>query len=128
MTLYTGCIYLPRSKTHGIRASVMSRHTLDDGITQDPRIIDYDEHLVELAPPPKLVGDYYRRGLPWESYEMEYRSFLGKREAMLYLLAERAHEYDITLLCKEETPEFCHRRILAEELLRIFTNLQVQIE
>jgi uncharacterized protein YeaO (DUF488 family) len=127
MALYTGCIYSPRESTHGTRISVMSRHTLDDGITLDPRITpaQYDEWLKELAP--RNVGKYYRKQIGWVVFEILYRRRLAGKTEQLRELGRRAEQEDITLLCKEETPEFCHRRILAEEIKKRSPGLDVII-
>ncbi len=42
-------------------------------------------------------------------------------------LALRAINEDITLLCKEDTPEKCHRRLLAEECKILIPKLEVRI-
>ena len=127
--LYTKSILRKKSPVDGIRISVMSRHTLNDGVTQDHRItLDlFDEHLTRLAPPPKLVGDYYRIGLSWEDYERRYNEYLRNPEISKIVenLVQRATKEDITLLCVEDTPERCHRRLLAEECQRYNPELQV---
>jgi uncharacterized protein YeaO (DUF488 family) len=127
--LHTGCIYLPRRPEDGIRISVMSRHTLNDGVTPDPNILSnsYDEHLVELAPPPVLIGSLYKRGLCWPQFEEQYREFIHTKKRMVMDLADRALAANLTILCKEETPAYCHRRILAEEAKRIVPELAVLI-
>jgi len=119
MSLYTKCILYPREAIDGIRVSVMSRHTLSDGITPDARITKklFDFHSQELAPNPTLIGDYYKRGLSWEEFEKRYKTLLSEpaKAAAVRVLAQQALLGDITLLCIEETPEKCHRRILAEQ-------------
>ena len=40
LDLYTKSILKPRSSRDGRRISVMSRHTLEDGVTQDKRITE----------------------------------------------------------------------------------------
>ncbi|MBI2125618.1 DUF488 domain-containing protein [Candidatus Woesearchaeota archaeon] len=108
----------------------MSRHTLNDGMTPDPRIsVDsYDLWLPEIAPPLRLVGDYYKRGLPWVEFEMRYRLFLQQAEISTKVrdLARDALAQDITLLCIEEDAAQCHRRLLAEECQRYQPQLQVE--
>lgn len=63
--IYTKSILKPKEESDGIRISVMSRHTLNDGITSHPDINEssYDEWLKILAPSDQLVGDYYKRSL-----------------------------------------------------------------
>lgn len=127
--LYTKSIIKEKSSEDGIRISVMSRHTLNDGITPDSRITKncFDEHLQIVAPPSKLIGDYYKRGLSWENFEKRYLEHLKKPEIaeIVKQLARRAIQQDITLLCIEETAEHCHRRLLAEECRRYQHSLQV---
>ncbi|MDO9231385.1 MAG: hypothetical protein Q7U36_02815 [bacterium] len=46
------------------RISVMSRHTKEDGVTPDERIVEgvtFDEWQKDFAPPVKLIGAYYRK-------------------------------------------------------------------
>lgn len=129
MSLFTKCILKEREGSDGVRISVMSRHTLEDGVTPDLRITPdkFDEHLPELAPAPKLIGDYYKRGLTWEEFEVKYLSQIRSPRSsdVLKSLIERALREDITLLCIELTPERCHRRLLAEECSRLNQNLVI---
>ncbi len=129
--LRTGCIKTFRQPEDGLRISVMSRHTLTDGVTPDPEISKelFDEHWVVLAPPSALVGAYYKRGLPWKQFAFEYRSYLQRGEAQQAIgrMIELAHIQSVTLLCIEKTPECCHRRLLAEACMVLDPGLQVLI-
>lgn len=128
--LYTKSIIKGKEETDGRRVSVMSRHTHDDGITPDERIVEgisFDEWKKELAPPANLVGSYLRREIPWEEYEQKYLDYLRSDEMRTIVkeFAKRCTQEIITLMCIEETPENCHRRILAEELQRIQPDLKI---
>lgn len=129
MTLYTKCIFHPKSPKDGLRISVMSRHTLNDGVTPDLRITPdiFDLHMPLLAPQPNLLGDYYKRNLPWKEFEARYLFYLRNNRTFrdVRKLAIQALKRDITLLCVEETPEHCHRRLLAEECQRYRSALQI---
>lgn len=116
MALFTKCILKPPDAADGIRISVMSRHTLPDGVTPDPRIIHFDLHMPLLGPSPQLIGSYYRRGLPWNEFEMGYLSELrqDKKSLAIQLIANLALTHDVTILCIEDTCEYCHRRLLAD--------------
>lgn len=112
------------------RISVMSRHTLDDGITPDERIIKgetFDEWQKEFAPPSELVGAYYRKELTWEEFEKKYLEFLRSAEirTKVEAFAKRCTEETITLMCIEDTADKCHRRLLAEELQKYQPNLKI---
>ncbi|MDO8516766.1 MAG: DUF488 family protein [Nanoarchaeota archaeon] len=127
--LYTKSIYKPKLDSDGLRISVMSRHTLNDGITLDPKItnLSYDLWLKILSPPDKLVGDYYKRGLSFEEYKEEYLIYLSEKDIRIEVekLSKQALEQDITLLCVEESAEKCHRKILAEECQKYYSNLRI---
>lgn len=118
--LRTRCIREAPREADGLRVSVMSRHTLSDGVTPDPTIQSWDLHIPELGPSPELVGAYYKRDLPWEDFEARYREQLlqPSSEPWVELLIRLAGRMPVTLLCVEATPERCHRRLLAEHCAR----------
>lgn len=129
--LKTSCILLPRAEgENDTRISVMSRHTLNDGVMPDIRITSdlYDEYMPELAPPAKLMGDFYKRGLSWERFAEEYESYIRTIGGIVLQLANRSLESDITILCIETYPEFCHRRLLAERCKILIPELKIKIE
>lgn len=112
------------------RISVMSRHTKEDGITPDERIIEgetFDEWRKEFAPPANLVGAYYRNELSWEDFKKKYIEFLQGAEIKpkVESFAKRCTEETITLMCIEDTANRCHRRLLAEELQKYQPQLKI---
>lgn len=127
MTLYLRCILEEPDPSDGLRISVMSRHTMSNGITADPRIQPFDIHMPILAPSPKLIGDYYHRDLSWQDFERRYLEGLQKENKIrvLELWAKFAKKSDITFLCVEPTAEKCHRRLLAEECQRRVPGLKI---
>lgn len=122
--LHTVSLFTPLEIDRGrIRISVISRPTLDDGITPDERIkegLTHHEWIKDFAPPPKLIGSYKRREISWEEYEKKYLEFLRSSTMLekVKALASRCMREKITLACVEEKADFCHRRLLAEELQR----------
>lgn len=128
--LYTKCIFEPPESADGTRISVMRRHTLNDGVILDKRIVvgvSFYQWLVDVAPPANLVGDYIKRGLQWDEYERRYFEHLRTPPVakLVQVLAHRALDEDITLLCEEKTPDRCHRRLLAEECARYEPKLTI---
>jgi uncharacterized protein (DUF488 family) len=85
--------------------------------------IDY-LHLPQLAPTQEVLDDYKKNKGSWEVYE---RQFLG-------LMAERQIEHkvqrglleDACLLCSEEKPHHCHRRLVAEYLKEKWGDIQIE--
>jgi uncharacterized protein YeaO (DUF488 family) len=129
MRLFTKSIFKERESEEGKRISVMSRHTLDDGVTPDERIVEksFDEWRKDLAAPGKLIGAYLREEISWEDFEKKYLEFLRSAEmkSKVEEFAKRCSEETVTLLCKEEKPDQCHRRLLAEELKRYQPELEI---
>jgi len=127
--LKTKPILSEREISDGLRISIMSRHTLNDGITPDLRLENrFDSHLPIYAPPLKLLGDYYKRSLSWENFEKEYNSYLDSIPNLIKNLAERAINKNITLMCIEDSPEECHRRLLAERCRLICPSLDILVK
>lgn len=76
--------------------------------------VDY-VHIPALAPTPELLTRY-RDDQDWDAYERDFSIHLDsapQREAMaaLFDLGQ-----PICLLCSEDLPEKCHRRLVAERL------------
>ena len=125
--LYTKCILHNPAPEDGLRISVMSRHTENDGKTPDKRITLVDEHQPALGPSSKLIGNYYKRGLSWEDFSKYYLSEIRveSKRPLVISLAEKATQEDVTILCIEETAHMCHRRLLADECQIYQPSLQV---
>ena len=115
--LKTKCIKATIEADDGIRISVMSRHTLSDGVTPDLEITKekYDFWLKQLSPPVNLVGAWYRGEICWAEYERNYQIFLNGKNDLLSGLSQIAQRTNVTLLCIESGPEKCHRRLRAAQ-------------
>ena len=126
--LFTKCILAKPSVCDGARISIMSRHTLCDGVTPDSRITSFHFHASILAPSASLVGSYYKRGIGWAEFERRYLLELKEERRIFSVttLSRLALVFPITLLCIERTAEQCHRRLLAEECQRYQLNLKVE--
>ncbi len=129
--LFTNCILSLVLPPQAIRISVMSRHTFNDGKTSDERLVgQFDLHFSILGPSPKLIGDYYNRGLSWRDFEIMYVDEIrnGEKRLAVNFLGEMALQRDVVVLCIEEFPDRCHRRLLAEECKSRFPNLGIVIQ
>lgn len=129
--LFTKSIIKPKEADDARRISVMSRHTKEDGITPDERIIDgetFDEWLQDFAPPAKLVDAYYPQEVTWDNFARLYLEFLRSPEVQPKVeeFAHRCAQETITLMCVEEDSEKCHRRLLAEELQKYQPDLKIK--
>lgn len=128
--LKTKAIKAPIEDNDGLRISVMSRHTLNDGITLDPEITQnlFDDWWPQLGPSLRLIGSYYKRGLPWEDFEKEYLESLRQdKQLFLQRLISLSENRNVTILCIEVNPDKCHRRLIAEECARLSRQIKIQI-
>jgi len=71
------------------------------------------EHLPELAPTEKLLKDYKGKKVSWDEYEATFNNLLGERNPFELLNLDQGPEV-ICLLCSEDKPRNCHRRLVAE--------------
>jgi uncharacterized protein (DUF488 family) len=79
--------------------------------------IGYLSHS-ELAPTKELLKSYRSKVITWEEFETLYKKQIEDSKALLGL---NKSDFDgACLLCSEETAEKCHRRLLAEELAKLW--------
>lgn len=131
--LRTGSILSPRADGDGLRISIMSRHTLDDGVTPNPRIKGdlFDEHWPELAPSLRDVGAYYRGEIPFAELADRYRAKLVEDNLAISKIGELvnlATERDVTVLCIEDGSEVCHRGVLAQVIMESYPDILVECD
>jgi len=75
--------------------------------------IDY-VHLLELAPTPQLLNTFKNHKGDWGAYEPQFLDILRSRQ--VENLVSRELLDGGCLLCSEEKPQHCHRRLVAEYL------------
>ncbi|QTA83677.1 DUF488 [Desulfonema limicola] len=85
--------------------------------------ITYD-YKPEYAPAKDLLDGYKKKTIKWKEYETIYKEMLIKRNILVNI------EWNIfenaVLLCSEPTSEKCHRRLLAEYLMKENKTLTVR--
>ena len=81
------------------------------------------EHNIDFAPTKELLSKYRKQEMSWQEYEIEYLNLLDMRNILKDLSIEELHNN--CLLCSEHTPEHCHRRLLAEYLQRVNSNVEI---
>lgn len=85
---------------------------------------DY-KHEILFAPEDSTLSRYKKKVIDWNTYVEEFSATMDKRKIRDYI---RMH-YDITLniclLCSEATPEYCHRRLIAEIIHEVFPETEI---
>lgn len=132
--LKTKSILELQNESDGLRISIMSRHHWSSEVIKYTKINKinsqlYDLWWKELAPSENLVGDLYKRQLPWNQFERRYLLEMSTPNALKKIknLAHQSLTETITLLCLEKSPKYCHRRILAEECQKYEPSLILKI-
>lgn len=71
-------------------------------------------HAPELAPDETLFSDYRKKGLTWDAFEPRFLEIMAERR-----IEERFDPGELEgacLLCSEDKPHRCHRRLVVEYL------------
>lgn len=74
--------------------------------------IDY-EHHPELAPSEEILKGYKQKQITWNEYETKFNELLKSRNPEKNINFE-AELNPVSLLCSEDKPQQCHRRLVAE--------------
>ncbi|OWY70619.1 hypothetical protein B7486_13455 [cyanobacterium TDX16] len=80
-------------------------------------------HLPELAPTQDILDAYKKHGGDWGIYEVEFTSLMQKRAIDMNVSKDVIA--DGCLLCSEEKPKHCHRRLVAEYLKQHWGDVEI---
>lgn len=80
-------------------------------------------HLPLLAPTQALLDAYKKRKGDWGTYEQEFLMLMKDRQVEHGVPRELVA--DGCLLCSEDGPEHCHRRLVVEYLQRAWGGLEI---
>jgi len=84
--------------------------------------IDY-HHRPDLAPTQEILDAFKKNKGSWQAYERDFLALLARREAEKAVSPELLHEG--CLMCSEEKPAQCHRRLVAEYLRSKCGNIEI---
>jgi len=84
--------------------------------------IDYI-HKLELAPNENILDEYKRNKGNWKIYEKEFLKLMKQRKIEELITRELIDQS--CLLCSEDKPDKCHRRLVAEYLNNKFGNIEI---
>jgi uncharacterized protein (DUF488 family) len=81
------------------------------------------EHLAELAPTQDILDDYKKSKGPWSIYAQRFLSLMARRKIENI---DRSRLDGGCLLCSEDKPHHCHRRLVAEYLKDKWGNVEIE--
>lgn len=117
--LRTKSLQMRKTVKDGLRVCIMRRIKPE---------YQFDVWFPVLAPSEILLKRYViDKKIGWEEFRPLFLKQLGKKKSILALLADLSKHRLVTLLCWEVTPEFCHRRLIAEEIKKMYPRVDVEI-
>jgi uncharacterized protein (DUF488 family) len=85
--------------------------------------VDY-VHRPEIAPAQDMLDAYKKDGGDWASYEKSFLELMARRR--VEDLVSRESVDGACLLCSEDKPHHCHRRLVAEYLRSKWGDLSIE--
>jgi uncharacterized protein (DUF488 family) len=80
-------------------------------------------HLPVLAPTQEMLDEYRKEKRGWENYEGRFRELM--RQRAIETAVDRKLVEGGCLLCSEDKPHQCHRRIVAEYLREAWEDMEI---
>ena len=81
-------------------------------------------HSTILAPTQDILDEYKRNKGDWKVYEQKFLTLMQQRQIESHVPIEVIEEG--CLLCSEDKPHFCHRRLVAEYLSSKWGGLKIE--
>ena len=81
------------------------------------------EHMPELAPTQDILDVYKKHRGDWATYANRFLELMSKRR--IEETVTRSAVDDACLLCSEDKPHHCHRRLVAEYLKQKWSDVDV---
>lgn len=81
-------------------------------------------HEPSLAPTKEMLKDYRNKHISWSDYENQFIELMGRRQIESVLSRDLLDNG--CLLCSEDQPHHCHRRLVAEYLNEHWGNVEIE--
>ena len=78
---------------------------------------------IQFAPTAPLLDDYKNGRITWGEYEVVYKGLLNEQNLAFF---KNFADKRTCLLCAEDLPDFCHRRLLAERIALAYPNTEIK--
>lgn len=81
------------------------------------------EHIPELAPTQPMLDEYRKSKGSWSSYAEKFLNLMAQRKIETI---DRSRFDGGCLLCSEDKPHHCHRRLVAEYLKEKWGDIEIE--
>ena len=82
-------------------------------------------HDKKFAPSEKILSRYKKNIINWDDYEREFAELMNYRDIDTYIADKYSTQENYCLLCTEPTPEYCHRRLVAEKIREVLEDVEI---
>ena len=80
-------------------------------------------HLPIMAPTKQLLNDYKKGLISWQQYETQFKTIIARRQIEKHITPQ---DMDMAcFLCSEAKADNCHRRLVAEYLAGLWSNISI---
>lgn len=83
------------------------------------------EHVPELAPDAEILVEY-RKSKDWQTFEQRFQCLLHERNPLERFAQSTDGHISVCLLCSEDKPDQCHRRLVAEFIQKHRADVEVR--
>ncbi len=80
-------------------------------------------HMPDLAPSQEMLDAYRKEHRDWDTYERDFLALMAERRVENMSIKRQIR--NSCLLCSEDTPDYCHRRLVAEYLNHHWGDLEI---
>jgi uncharacterized protein YeaO (DUF488 family) len=103
------------------------KRVIDVRLRNTSQLAGWSKHHPEFAPTDELL-DAYKKDHDWTRYEERFNQLLAERrpEAEARELLELLRKDSICLLCTEPQADKCHRRLVANYLQSLASEIEVK--
>lgn len=84
------------------------------------------EHELKFAPTKEILDSYKKGLIDWKEYEIRYINLMKQRNMSNYIKNKGKDFWENScILCSEELADNCHRRLVINEVVNIFPELEI---
>jgi uncharacterized protein (DUF488 family) len=88
-------------------------------------LVDCEYHHFDFLAPSEDILKNYRQDKDWERYERRFEALMDERRVVGRLDPSFFAGRPCCLLCSEDMPDRCHRRLVAERLARHWPDVEI---
>ena len=86
--------------------------------------IEYFQDMY-FTPTERLLERYKKKFIDWRGYEEAFAALMAARDIDDYILKNYSGASGICLLCTEQSPLNCHRRLVAERIATVLGDVKI---